>query len=119
MKYIQISAIILIILFVCFQKMRENYKVNVCIKKNYSSLSKSVPYVRCRKYGYVLPKDEPNVAPIKIQQCKIGLPSNSMRYQIYINGISRYSNLMTPHEFGPVVGEYIRFDNGKYYQLIK
>ena len=121
MKYIQIITIIVFVfLFVCVLRKKESFtKMNVCIKKYYSSLSQPFPYISCEDYGYVVPKDYPLSTPIKMWKCKIGLPAHSIKYKIFDDDIARYSMLMKPHDFGPVIGEYMKFDNGEEYQLIK
>ena len=120
MKNIQIFGItIVVLLFIWFVRMKENYTIKDVRMRKYSVLSKPFPYIKCEDYGYVVPKDDTKAAPIKMWKCHIGLPAHSVRYKIFANDISRYTSLFKPHDFGPVVGEYLWFDNNKEYQLIK
>ena len=110
----------LLIIVVGYMYMKkENYQqMNYCAKKYYGPFARYVPYTRCKPYGYVLPKHNMLSEPIKMWKCKIGLPSNGMRYKIYADDIIRYTTLEEYTDFGPMVTSVLKFDNNKDYELI-
>ena len=117
---ISIGLLLLIILLCIIFGKKENYQqMNYCAKKYYGPFAKYALRTECIPYGYVIPKDSILSKPIKMWKCKIGLPSHGMKYKIYVDDIVRYTDLEYYTEMGPVVGQYIKFDNNKEYQLIK
>ena len=98
---------------------RENYqRRSYCIKKDYRELGREVFYMDCKAYGYIVPVKNPKAKPLKMYKCAIGVPADSMKYKIIIDNIARYTPLMEYDDMGVVAGSYLKFDNGKEYQVI-
>ena len=118
---ILIALIIISVIIISILKLgKENYQqMNFCAKKFYGPFAKYALRTECIPYGYVIPRENPLEKPIKMWKCKIGLPSDSLKYKIYIDDIVRYTDLEKYTDFGPVVGQYLKFDNNKEYQLIE
>lgn len=113
--------IIVIVLLILYKIKRdiENYKqMDYCIKKDYRELGREVLYQKCEAFGYVVPKSNIIGKPIRLYKCLIGLPHNSMKYKIIIDDFARYTQLQEYTDMGVVVGTYLKFDNGKEYQVI-
>ena len=98
---------------------KESYRqMDYCMKKDYRELGREVLYMECKAYGYVVSRENPKSKPIRMYKCKIGVPSDSIKYKIIIDEIPRYTSLMEMEPMGVVVGTYLKFDNGKEYQVI-
>jgi len=108
----------LIILYKIFERREKYQQRTYCIKKDYGELGREVLYQECKAYGYVIPKSDPKLKPIRLYKCKIGLPHSTMKYKIIIDEFARYTPLEKYQEMGVVVGTYLKFDNGKEYQVI-
>ena len=113
-----IAIIIAIVLCRMIKIRRENYAVKRGYCPKYRYLGRSVPYLTCEEYGYVVPVRNPNSRPIKLYKCKIGLPSHTMKYRIVLNELDRFTPLFEYNEMGAPVGSHLRFDNGKEYRII-
>lgn len=114
-----IIGILLLFLVLCMLKnTRENYdQMSFCAKKYYRTISQSKPYISCKPYGYVRRTRLSKLIPM--YKCKIGLPSDSRKFLIYIDDIARFSGLTNYNFEEPIIGQHIRFDDNNDYILVK
>lgn len=117
-NYIQIIIAIIIVFVIDRMLSRTEFYAQLGGCVPYTMLGRDVPYLECKRYGYVVPNANLKTKPIMVHKCKIGVPANMMKYKIIIDGIERYSELLKFQQMGHVAGVILRFDNNKEYKII-
>ena len=117
---LEIFIVILIGLVICkiMNKTVEGYHIKRGYCPEYRVVQRTFPYRTCEAYGYVVPRNNLKSRPIKIYKCKIGVPTETIKYKIIIDELDRFTKLYEYHNMGPVSGTYLKFDNGKEYKVI-